>query len=130
MTVNERHVAPTPTSGSGLPYDDITRTSSISERSTKVEEHDKSSYTEKGLVPEASHGDSSFPDGGWQAWLVVFGVSRLGLFSMFDLLTSFREFSRHSATHFQRKCVKKKNLPTPTEERQTRRVRCCDVKSL
>ena len=108
MTVDERYVVPTSTSGSDLPYDGTTRTSYISEHSTKVEEYGPSSCTEKDPEPEASHGDSNFPDGGWQAWLVVFGVSPnpLNLFSTFDLLTSSCVFSRHSATHFQRKCVK------------------------
>ena len=79
MTVDEPYVFPTSTSGLyGLSYNDTTRASTISERSTKVEEHEPSSYTEKCLEPEASHGDSNFPDGGWQAWLVVFGVGLLG----------------------------------------------------
>ena len=72
------YVVPMSTSGSGLPHDDTTRTSYTSERDTKVEEHGPSSYTEKDPEPEASqssHGDSNFPDGGWEAWLVVFGVS-------------------------------------------------------
>ena len=76
MTIDERYVVPTSTSGSNLPYDGA---SSISERSTKVEERYPSSYKEKGLEPEASHDDSNFPDGGWQAWLVIFGVSLLVL---------------------------------------------------
>ena len=100
MTIDDSYIVPTSTSGPRLPD---TTASSISERSTSVEERGPSSFKEKGPEEEASHGDSNFPDGGWRAWLVVFGVSLLGLFSTLNLLTSSCEFPRHSATHFQRK---------------------------
>jgi hypothetical protein len=51
--------------------DDVTPTSTVAERR---ERETKEIMSEEDDKHEATHADPNFPDGGWRAWLVVFGV--------------------------------------------------------
>ncbi|KAF9461812.1 MFS general substrate transporter [Collybia nuda] len=71
--------------------DEVTPTSTIMERK---EDPPKEIASEENGKREATHEDPDFPDGGWRAWLVVFGAM-CNTFSTFGFVNSWGTFQAY-----------------------------------